>query len=141
MGPADARVWSAALRLGLVKFDSVEYDVRLGGSGASLVDKEHQLKPMWETLLRKRVDVVGYSREGVTIVEVKPIGGFAALGQCLGYLDLWTKEKPGPAKVQAMCVCAIVDPDLVPTFQRLGVRVVALPPDIAEQALSPHGSK
>ena len=137
MGPADARVWDAALKLHLVQFDSVEYAVRLGGAGALAMDKAHTHRKMYETLLRKRVDVVGYSRAGVTVIEVKPYGGFAALGQCLGYLDLWQRERPGPEKVQALCVCAILDPDLGPTFAKFGVRVVALPPDEAQHVLAP----
>lgn len=135
MGPNDIRVWAAALKLGLVKFDKVEYDVRLGGAGADLVDKEHVHRTMWETLLRKRVDVVGWQGKQVWIVEVKPVAGFAALGQCIGYRDLWKKERPGVSEPRAMCVCAIADPDLAVTFERQGVVVVSLPAAQAAEAL------
>jgi hypothetical protein len=138
MGPNDVRVWAVALMLGLVKFERVEYDVRLGGAGADLVDKEHVHKAMWETLLRKRVDVVGWNGLTPTVIEVKPVAGFAALGQCIGYRYLWRKEKPETKDPRAMCVCAIADPDLASVFACEDVQVVALPPDLVESVLSPR---
>ena len=135
MGPHDTRVWNAALRLGLVKFDRLEYDVRLGGKGADLVDKEHIHRAMWDTLLRKRVDVIGWQGKQVWVVEVKPVASFAALGQCIGYRDLWKRERPGVCEPRAMCVCAIADPDLLKTFERAAVRVVSLPPDVVDDVL------
>jgi len=136
MGPADTRVWQAVLRLGLAKFDRVEYDVRLGGSGSELVAGHEQHKPMWESLLQKRVDVVGFRGKETFVVEVKPVAGHSALGQCIAYRELWVKEKPGAVKPRAMCVCALVDPDLAPIFQAYGVDVVVLPAGLADDVLS-----
>ncbi len=137
MGPVDTRIWQAALKFGLMPADKYEYDVRLGGSGAIGIDPAHELKEMWETLLRKRVDVVAWVRGVPWIVEVKPVASFAALGQCLGYADMWQREKGNTPPVRMACVCAVADPDLGPTFQRLGVDVRALPGVVAEQVLRP----
>ena len=136
MGPMDTRVWQAALKLGLVKFDRVEYDVRLGGAGADLVAQHEDHKTMWETLLRKRVDVVGHRGKDIYVIEVKPVAGHSALGQCISYRDLWSKEKPGAVKPRAMCVCALADPDLAPIYSTYGVDVVVLPPGLADDVLS-----
>jgi hypothetical protein len=136
MGPADARVWRAALDLGLLAFERFEYDVRLGGTRATEVGTEHSHFPMWETLLKKRVDVVGWQGARPTLIEVKPVGSFAALGQCLGYGDLWAKEKGSGVVPSLCCVCAFLDPDLAFTFSRFGVRVVQLPWAVAEPLLA-----
>lgn len=135
MGPADARVWRFALAAGILPEVSWTYDERLGGAAADLVEPDHEHKPMWETLLKKRVDVVGIVLTRPWLIEVKPIGSFAALGQCLGYLDLWERERGADPKPLSVCVCAFVDLDLAPTFERFGVRVISLPTSYATQCV------
>ena len=132
MGPADARVWRAALQAGLMPADRYEYDVRLGGKAAGLVPAEHEHAEMWAELLRKRVDVVAWRGDVPWIVEVKPIASFAALGQCLGYRSLWMAERRPGAAPRAACVCAICDADLEPVFGEFGVSVFVLPPRWAD---------
>lgn len=119
------------MELGLFLADRYEYDVRLGGAGCEQVPKEHEQYGMWQSLMMKRVDVVAW-RAGVPwLIEVKPIAAFAALGQALGYGDLWEREK-GPASKPMLAVCcAVCDCDLKPTFERYGVSVVSLPAELA----------
>lgn len=136
MGPADSRVWSALLQEGGIKFDSIEYDVRLGGKQADLVDLAHPHFAMWQTLLMKRVDVLGWQGKVPWIIEVKPHGSFAALGQALGYCDLWEREKGTQPKPVPCVACAVLDPDLKPTFERYGVKVLSLLPSLAERVLA-----
>ena len=136
MGPLDSAVWRLVLEHGLFPSDRYEYDVRLGGSKSLLVDDSHELKPMWETLLRKRVDVVAWSGQSPTLVEVKPVASFAALGQCLGYRFLWRAERGGEGPVRMACACAVVDEDLRGLFESLEIRLVCLPVALAEQVFS-----
>jgi hypothetical protein len=138
MGPADTRVWQAALALGLFPADSYEYDVKLAGAIALVIDGSATEAAMWQTLLKKRVDVVAWRGKVPWIVEVKPVASFAALGQCLGYGFLWEKEKPKLGKPRLSCVCARVDPDLRPCFESFGVSVVELPLETAERLLLRH---
>lgn len=135
MGPLDARVWRLALSSGLVKADKFEYDVRLGGAGAHLVEDAHPHKGMWLTLLRKRVDVIAWTGDQATVIEVKPVGSFAALGQALAYAWLYKKEqRPKLPPIAAVC-CAVVDPDLRPIFAAFGVQVLELPLALAQEGL------
>lgn len=131
MGPADARVWRFAITAGILPDAQWSYDVRLGGAAAEPVPADHEHFTMWETLLKKRVDVVGMVGGIPWLIEVKPIGSFAGLGQCLGYCDLWEREKGAPPKPLPVLVCAFVDLDLAPTFERYGVRVISLPSELA----------
>lgn|SRR5262249_22651668 len=137
MGPVDTRIWKAALSLGLMPAQRYEYDVRLAGLNAVQVDPNHELREMWDTLLKKRIDVVAWRDDGPWIVEVKPVASFGALGQCLGYRDMWDREKGNTPAARMACVCAVKDPDLMPTYVRLGVVVVALPDSVAEMVLRP----
>lgn len=136
MGPADTRVWRLALSEGLLPETEWTYDVRLGGAGAIVIPDEHTHKAMWETLLRKRVDAYSVVAGRPWLVEVKPIGSFAALGQALGYCDLWEREHGKRPQPLPVVVCAVIDRDLAPTFERYGVRVISLPVALAERCLS-----
>lgn len=135
MGPADCVIWDAVLRMGLVKADRFEYDVKLGGKLTLRIADTMVLKPMWESLLKKRIDVVAWNGTRPSLVEVKPVGSFAALGQCLGYGYLWKKERPTDGPVSLICACAVCDPDLIPVFALYGVDVVSLPERKAEEVL------
>ncbi len=128
MGAADVRVWRMALDRGLIQADRFEYDVRLGGCACSLVPRDHEQWVMWETLLKKRVDVVAHTRKGEMLIEVKPVASFGGLGQALGYGDLWQRERGAWPHAGVAVVCEFVDPDLEATFRRFGVAVYTLPP-------------
>lgn len=120
----------------LFSFDRYEYDVKLAGWSAGVIPTDHTHRAMWESLLKKRIDVVAWTGEQPTILEVKPVASFAALGQCLGYGFLWAAEKPGLRKARLGVVCARVDPDLSACFSAYGVRVWQLPPDVGDQLLT-----
>jgi len=137
MGPQDAAVWRAALAEGLIQAERFTYDVRLGGALGRLVTSGHELSGMWLNLMKKRIDVVAWSGLMPTVIEVKPVGSFAALGQCLGYGYLWEQKHSKGPKPKLCCVCAICDPDLKPAFAAFGVQVVELSPSEAERVLMP----
>jgi len=127
MSSSDCKIWSRALSLGLVCFDRYEYDVCLGGKAAAKVPHEHELKPMWDSLCKKRIDVIGWTGKEATIIEVKPSAGFAALGQILGYAWLWTREHPDVTTARPIIVCDYLDEDLPEFFAHLGISVLQLP--------------
>lgn len=136
MGPDDRRVWQAALKTGKLEYDRFEYDVRLGGRGADQVPDGHDLKVLYLSLLKKRVDVVAWRGKVPTLIEVKGVASFSALGQCLGYSWLWKKEMPTSNDVGMLCVCAAVDPDLRPVFDAYGVKLLVLPSDVGAEILT-----
>jgi hypothetical protein len=135
MGPADAVVWRVAKERFFKPGTKFDYDHRLGGIGAQLIDATHPHFGMWASLLKKRVDVVAWIGKQPWLIEVKPIGSFAALGQALGYCDLWERENGTKPKPVPCVACALCDPDLIPTFERYGVKVFSLPLAEAEALL------
>jgi len=111
-----------------VCFERYEYDVCLGGQNAERVAADHELKPMWVTLCQKRIDVVGWTGTKATLIEVKPVAGFSALGQIIGYGWLWNKEKVASSFPSLLVVCEFLDADLAGVFAELAVRVLVVPP-------------
>jgi hypothetical protein len=136
MGPADTKVWKAALAANLFPADRYEYDIKLGGLTPTGIPLEDPHVEMWATLTKKRVDVLAWRGKQPWFIEVKPVGSFAALGQCLGYGYLGKKERPELSSVRLAVVCAICDRDLKPCFEAYGVEVIELPLSVAEVLLT-----
>lgn len=126
MSPADSAVWRTFLRLGIISFTKVLYDVGVGGKAAGLVPAGSDLHPMWETLLKKRVDAVGFTDQEVLTIEVKPTAGMSALGQALTYSFLWNAEGRSQQKSRPCVVCSRIDLDVEALFIAYGVLVIAV---------------
>lgn len=126
MSPADTKVWVAFLATRFVEFTSVSYDVAVGGAGVHQIDEGAEFRPMWETLLKKRIDAVLFRAASIYTAEVKPTANMSALGQALSYAWLYASERSPSVPVLPMVVCARVDADLEPVFLKYGVLVVVV---------------
>lgn len=131
MSEGDVEVWTPFLLAEVISFESVIYDVGVGGRQAALVPDSEELKPMWLTLIRKRIDAVVFGGGKVWTIEVKPVAGMSALGQALTYRELWNREGRSETKARAMVVCSRVDDDVEELFTLFGVVVVVLDPQLS----------
>lgn len=121
MSVADSAVWSAFLATHAVSFESVDYDVAVGGKAAHLVGDDEEQKPMWVTLLKKRIDAVVVRVGEVWTVEVKPTANMAAMGQALSYAYIYKEEGRTELPVRPVIVCDRIDLDVIPVYLHFGV--------------------
>lgn len=128
MSPYDSRVWSAFLSVTPRGVRGVLYDVALGGRAARLVDDGDDLKEMWETLIKKRVDAVAEVGGEIWVCEVKPTASMSALGQALTYTFLWNQERRSKQKARAVVICSRVDEDVEAVFIAYDVLVIVVSP-------------
>jgi hypothetical protein len=126
MSRADTAVWRAFLGTNAVGFDSLEYDVAVGGKAANLVPDDDELAPMWQSLVKKRIDAVGVRVGEVWTIEVKPLANMAALGQALSYAYLYKAEGRTQLRVRPVIVADRVDVDVVPIFLAYEVLVFSV---------------
>jgi len=136
MSVYDCAVWRCFLATGFAEFDSIEYDVTVGGKSARHVRREGDLVEMWERLLRKRIDVVGFRAVDTWITEVKPLASMSALGQVLSYERLYLAEHPDTKNPRKVVVCARVDEDVEESFNYFGVSLVVVNSDSPDAAPS-----
>ena len=121
MSRQDSAVWRAFLAANPVPYDSIDYDVAVGGKAAGRVPDDAELLPMWQTLLKKRIDAVVHRPGSVWTVEVKPIANMSALGQALSYAFLYKAEGRTQLRVRPVVVADRVDADVAPIYQFYGV--------------------
>ena len=126
MSEKDSAVWAAFLASGFVTVRRADYDLAVGGKSLAAIPEDHELRDMWETLIRKRIDVVAETSRGLWIVEVKPLGNMSALGQILAYSFLWNSERRSRGRPIPVVVCARIDEDMEPVFVNSGVSVIVV---------------
>jgi hypothetical protein len=126
LSQADRQVW--AIFVGLVDLSGwdQEYDAVLGTDAVSPVGIDPEDRRLWVALRKKRVDVL-LSRPGVKrIIEIKPTGGMAALGQLLTYRRLMQEETPRGIDLEGWLICLRCDDDVIETFPSFGLSVLEL---------------
>jgi len=109
------------------EFESLEFNVRLG-AGVELGEEYGEETRRDATMLsQKRADIVAIARGVVTIVEVKVRIGLPALGQLIGYRELWRRDHPDAGFIRLLAIgrSAVSDVDLV--FRAQGVEIETFP--------------
>lgn len=88
----DALIWDRFITEYPDRFDTVDYDWRVGEGMPINPEWEESFARMAKMITQKRIDVIGWNGDKPTIIEVKKRVGLSALGQVLGYRTLFTQE-------------------------------------------------
>lgn len=116
MKPEDVAVWQRFVVNNPAFFDSVDYDVPCGIGATPNPDHPINIQRDHIILTQKKVDVVGYNGNIVTLVEVKPIADMRSMGQIIAYHHLFTKCHPEHTIVNKMIVCGSIERELDEIF-------------------------
>lgn len=124
-------IWKAFKRQHDLQNEVCKFDVRVGTELQECPNAEAKYQRLWASLSAKRIDVLIEGEDEDWIVEIKPRAGMVALGQLLTYRYLFTLEAKAGRRVLATCLCAEVDPDVLPIFRQRGIALwkVELTPD------------
>lgn len=107
----ESGIWERFMDLYPDKFESVDYDFRVG-KGVDLEAEPGEPWPrMAKMLSQKRIDVIGWAGDSPTIIEVKKRVGLSALGQVLGYKALFKKEFKYFDNTKVLVVCETISED------------------------------
>jgi len=116
-------VWERFMEKYPGKFETVDYDFRVGRGSETPENLGDNFERMAKMLSQKRIDVLGWVDDQPTIIEIKNRVGLSALGQVLGYKTLFMKyfkHFPEPA---VMVVCEKIDQDDHDVLEDHGVPV------------------
>jgi len=105
------------------RFDSVDYDYRVGRGEIPPEDYPVNYARMVTQLSQLRIDVVGWNKEKPTIIEVKERGLVSALGQLTGYRVLFVRDLPNFGMPDLMLVCGSITADALTVFNAVGIPV------------------
>ena len=119
----DSTVWERFIKKFPDRFDSVDYDWRVGDGMILDPDTDENIKRMTKMITQKRIDVVGWNQEFPTIIEVRCRIGLGILGQILGYRTLFEKDFPNILKPRILVVCEIIGKDDLAVMESYNVPV------------------
>lgn len=109
----DVAVWERFLDRYSELYEGFYYDVVVGKEikGVDHLDIPYQ-KDAW-VLSQLRIDAIGERTESTDIIEVKPRGNMAAIGQLLTYKELYIKEYSPKKHVRMILVAGEIDPNII----------------------------
>lgn len=126
MAGEDKAVWERFIEKFPDRFETVDYDFRVGEGETPPADFPENYARMVTSLSQLRIDAVCWIGEKPTIVEVKPRGLISAVGQLTGYRVLWMKDFKEFGTPDLLLVCGMVNDDALTVFRetRITVQVV-----------------
>lgn len=113
MFPGDVEVWERFLdKYGKI-YQGFYYDVMCG--------KEAKMFPRWDMNYQKdawvlsqlRIDAVGETPDTTDVIEVKPRGNMASIGQLLTYKECYISEYHPTKSVRMILVAGEIDPNIL----------------------------
>lgn len=122
----DTAVWERFIQKYPDKFDTVDYDVKVGSGTDPNYIKGDKTGEYWAMLTKKRIDVVAWKGDFVTIIEVKKRSSLFTLGQILGYRFLYTREHPEHKAVKTLIACATIYQDDIDVLNHYGIDFVVV---------------
>jgi hypothetical protein len=140
MAKHDARIWERFLDVYGAQFQSVAYDVALGGFNLSEVLGSEQERQAWRYSTALKVDAIGLREQECWIIEVKPHAGTAALGACLAYAVMAELDGFTPLPLIPCVVTDYTSEDVRFCARQLGAVLIEVPePAPAGELVRPPG--
>jgi len=126
MFPLDIILWERFLKIHASEFLGFDYDIKVGSVPKFSDGLDLSVYKAGDILWKKRIDAVGHKANEIFIIEVKPHAGSSAIGQVMGYIQLYTDEIKPAFKVTGMIVTDRPDLDLdrIAAVQNIKVEIV-----------------
>jgi len=107
----DRVIWDRFIEAYPGRFETVDYDWRVGEGTIPDESWPENIKRMVKMLSQKRIDVIGWVGDSPTIIEVKKRVGLSTMGQVLGYRALFKKEFKHFDYKKVLVVCENINSD------------------------------
>ena len=124
MKPADVEIWEQFIRAKRDFFDRVDYDFPVGDGADFLPTGEDTPEGRENKLYQRKIDVVGYKGDAVTLIELKPLADTEALGQIITYGDLYAKERDTIFVVNLMVIAGKIMTEMKEIYARKNIAVI-----------------
>jgi len=122
----DSKIWTRFITSFPNRFDSVDYDLHIGLGAKVFTIDDPKSQHYWTQLTKKRIDVVAFKDDKITIIEVKKRAGLYTLGQILGYKFLYLRENPDVSDVELLVICWSVDQDTEQLFNYYNIPFIVI---------------
>jgi len=111
MIPAEVETWNIFIDDYPGRFETVDYDFRVGAGMELDEGWADNVKSMATAISQKRIDVLGWNGDQPTIIEIKKRASMSAVGQLLGYKVLFIDEFERLRVPKLMLICQKISRD------------------------------
>lgn len=126
MKPADVEIWERFLTAHREDFDRVDYDFHVGEGADFLPTNDDTPDGRENRLYQRKIDVVAYRGNAVTLIEVKPLADTAALGQIQTYGGLYALRDDADPTPTLMVICGKIMNEMKDIYNSKAVVVVVV---------------
>lgn len=126
MSVADTEIWNRFIDQYSNIFSSVQYDFHVGDAPPfnTLMDDDTDLNQ--DMLYRKRIDVIGFDKDRINIIEVKPRATPSTIGQVLSYKMLYDRDEEPTQDTAAVIITDVETPSMAWLCKRQGVYLIVV---------------
>lgn len=121
MMPNEVPIWERWLAGEGARFAPYEYDVAVGEGLVIEGEADELVKRIAQALTKKRIDAVSKRLGVVRIFEVKPRAGLSAVGQLIGYRELYRQTFNYRGAIELWLITDRLQPDMEPILKRHGI--------------------
>lgn len=123
MLPIEVELWGRFLLGHGGEWVRFEYDLHVGEGIPVSPEWPENIKAMAYAVTAKRIDAVGFRPGEVTIFEVKPDAGLAAIGQLISYRELYVRQFAPPERIGLAVVTDNITPDEEYVYEKQGIEI------------------
>jgi hypothetical protein len=126
MKTLEMAMWTRFLSAFPDAYDEVIYNLKLGEGAKIPEGTEENIAKDFKELTQHKIDVVGFKGSRVDIIEIKPYAGTAAVGQVIGYRDLYIEHFDKTAKPNLVIITDTERPDTKMICEKQGIRLIII---------------
>lgn len=119
--PPSIAVWERWLEQNPKRFDTIDYDVRVGVGRDPGADFPENIRQDAIDLSMRRIDAVGHSPTAITIIEITEAIGLKALGQIQAYPTLYAQTFQPTLPLKTLIVGNSLESDVLPALTKLQI--------------------
>ena len=126
MKPADIEIWEKFIINHPDIFKRVDYDFHVGEGAKFLPTNDNTPGGMQNRIYQRKIDVVAYDKDGVTLIEIKPLADTATLGQILAYKDFYFTTKGSLKNPKLLVICGKIMSEMKDIFSKQNITIMVV---------------
>lgn len=124
MKEAESGIWERFMAKYPDAYDQVVYNLKLGNGADIPEGTDEAIANGFKQLTQHKIDVVGFKGDKIDIIELKQYAGTAAVGQVVGYRELYMKHIDQNSNPNMVIVTDIQRPDTVTICNAQGISLI-----------------
>lgn len=124
MKPNDVAIWERFIEQFPDAYEMVQYDVGIGDIPPFMEQTSSPQGQAMRELYRLKIDVLGYAGDRIDLIEVKHEAGSSAIGQLIGYVELYKRDYEVNKPVSPVLLTNIQKPNMDYLTKQQGVRLI-----------------